>query len=752
MVETIYDDARYAVRNLRRDPFLALAATLTLAVCIGASTTVFSVANSILIRALPYPASERIDWIGERTGSGQPGAVAAPDYFELRKQNRIFEDVAAFSPATVNWTGIERPEQLDTANVTPPFFGVMGTQPLLGRYLAAEEQGRQAPPVAVLSYEFWRNRMGGDPQILGKTIAIDRLPRTIIGVMPQGFDFPRGSQLWLPAKNLDEATESFPISPNKPIWIVLTIGRRKPGVTPLEAVTEMKRLTLMIGALYPEEFRKNGFRQELTFVASPLQEHLAAQLRPAIMILTGAVALVLLIACANIANLLLARAGSRYRELAVRLALGSGRGRIIRQMLTESLVLSIPGGAAGIALAWLAVEVLNDTKPAILVRYPAISMDWHVLAFTFAVMVATSLLFGSFPALSAAGIHIQHALKSASITHSSGRGAARVRKILVVTEIGVSLILAIGAGLLARSFLHLVHTELGFRSDHLLSFRVNPVGFSFDRNYGPFYSDVLDRLQQLPMVRSAALADDIPLAQRELSATGFVRVIGRPMIALQDRPRISNNHVSPQFFETLGISLKAGRIFDAHDFIGAPAGPRPDLPLREVVVVNEAFVHRMFPNEDPLGRQLAFGPDELNLRWTIVGVVGDIRSEALGAEPSSMIYHCACGGPLYRAGLVVRTSVDPASIVRVVEQEVRAVDRDQPISDVKTMDQRRDAALAPERFQLMLLGELCSYRDSSGRGRGLWHHVVSSDAPHSRDRHSHGDGSAARRRPAHGNG
>ena len=211
------------------------------------------------------------------------------------------------------------------------------------------------------------------------------------------------------------------------------------------------------------------------------------------------------------------------------------------------------------------------------------------------------------------------------------------------------------------------------------------------------------------MVRSASLVDYIPLAQTELSATGFVRVIGRPIMALQDRPRIDNNHVSPQFFQTLGISLKAGRIFDAHDFIGVPAGPRPDLPLREVVVVNEAFVHRMFPNEDPLGRQLVFGPDELNLIWTIVGVVSDIRSGALGAEPPSMIYHCACGGiPLYRAGFLVRTSVDPASIVRVVEQEVRAVDRDQPISDVKTMDQRRDAALAPERFQLMLLGSFAA--------------------------------------------
>jgi hypothetical protein len=268
--------------------------------------------------------------------------------------------------------------------------------------------------------------------------------------------------------------------------------------------------------------------------------------------------------------------------------------------------------------------------------------------------------------------------------------------------------LLIGAGLLARSFLHLAHTELGFASDHLLSFRVNPVGFSIDHNYGPFYSQILDRLQQLPMVRSAALADDIPLAGSELSAVGVVRVIGRPMIALKDRPRISNNNVSPQFFRTLGIPLKAGRIFDAHDFIGVPAGPRPGLLKREAVVVNEAFVHRIFPNEDPLGRQLGFGPDELNIRWTIVGVVSDIRSGALGVEPSSMIYRCTCGIPLYRAGFLVRTYVDPASIVRAVEQEVRAVDRDQPISDVKTMDQRLDAALAPERFQLMLLGSFAA--------------------------------------------
>jgi ABC-type antimicrobial peptide transport system permease subunit len=263
---------------------------------------------------------------------------------------------------------VERPEQLDAATASPSFFRVMGTRPLLGRVLAPEEEGPKAPPVAVLSYAFWRNRLASDPNILGKTIALDRLPRTIIGVMPQGFDFPRGSQLWLPSLALDKATQAFPLSPTRGIFIVSILARRKPEVTPLEAATELNRLTFAIRALYPKEFRKRGFRSDLVIAAAPLQEHLTGQVRPALLILTGTVGLVLLIACVNLANLLLARAGSRQRELAVRLALGSGRGRIIRQMLTESLVLAVPGGLAGIGLAWLAVRVLDTTKPAILVR------------------------------------------------------------------------------------------------------------------------------------------------------------------------------------------------------------------------------------------------------------------------------------------------------------------------------------------------------------------------------------------------
>jgi predicted permease len=704
MIDSFWEDARYAARNLRRDPFLALAATLTLAVCIGANTTVFSVANSILIRPLPYPNSDRIDWISERSGPAQQDLGAAPDYFALREQNRIFEDVAAYEPFTANWTGVERPEQLDANSVSPSFFHVMGSEAMLGRYLTPEEAGPKAPPVAVLSYAFWRNRLGSDPHILGKTIALDRLPRTIVGVMPQGFDFPRGSQLWVPT-TLARATDGFPVSPTRGIFIVFMVARRKPGVTPGQAATEMNRLTFAIRAFYPKEFRKNAFRNDLVIGATPLQEHLTGQVRPALLMLVGAVGLVLLIACANIANLLLARASSRYRELAVRLALGSGRGRIVRQMFTESLVLAVPGGLAGIGLSGLSVRVLDATKPALLVRYPAISLDWRVLTFTIALTLATSLLFGAIPALSAAGINIQEALKSAGLTHSATRGAARLRKTLVVAEIGVSLVLLIGAGLLARSFLHLAHTELGFRSDHLLSFRVIAIG-PMDRNYGPFYAELLDRLQHLPMARSATLAMDIPLTDDNASQGGRIRVVGRPLVAFADRPIINNTIVSPEFFRTLGIPVQSGRIFDAHDFVRTPGPANHGFLRSEPVVVNEAFVRRIFPNEDPLGRRIGYGPDNFDATWTILGVVGNIRGAALGGDPPSMVYRCTCAGiPVDRwTGFLVRTAGEPGAAIRAVEQQVRAVDPDQPIFDVKTMDQRRDAVLAPERFQVMLLG------------------------------------------------
>ena len=698
MIESFWEDSRYAVRSLRRDPVLALAATLILTICIGANTTVFSIANSILIRPLPYPGSERIDWISERSGPAHQDIGAAPDYYRLREWNRVFEEVAVFDTITEDRTGIDRPQQLDGAIVSASFFRVMGTQPMLGRYLRPEEEGPKAPAVAVVSYAFWRNQLGADRHILGTTIGLNRQAFTIIGVMPQGFDFPRGTQLWVPG-DFGPST----ISANAPILVVSILARRRPGVTPRQVETEMDRLTSAVRSEYSQQFQKTGFRTDLVIDAIPLQEHLTGQLRPALLVLTAAAAVVLLIASVNLANLLLTRAGNRRRELAVRLALGSHRGRIVRQMLTEGLVLAVPGGVAGIFVAWMAVRALDTIKPAILVRYPAISLDLRVLAFTVVLTLLTTTAFSIMPALSAAEMRVQEALKSVSLTHSASRRAAGLRKALVVVELSLSLVLMIAAGLLARSFIKLAHTELGFRSDHLLTFRVTPID-PFNPNNGPFYAQVLEHLKQLPMARSATLLADVPLSDEDFYSSGRIRVVGRPLAPFVERPIIHNTMISPEFFRTLEIPLKSGRIFDAHDFAN-PAETYHGLAAVEPVVVNEAFVRQIPPGEDPLGRRLAFGPDERHITWTIIGVAGNIRGAALGADPPSMVYRCTCvGGSVFRAAFMVRTAGDPKAAIRAVEEQVRQVDRDQPISDVKTMDERRDSALGPERFQLILIG------------------------------------------------
>jgi predicted permease len=698
---SFFRNVAYAVRNLERDPLLVISATLTLAVCIGANTTVFSIGSSVLVRPLPYPGSERIDWISERSGPGHEDIGALPDYYRLREGSRVFEEVAAFSPINVNWTGVERPEQLDAAQVSASFFRVMSMRPGMGRYLAVEEEGTNAPSVVVLSYDFWRSRLGSDLHVIGKTMALDRLPRTIIGVMPQGFDFPRDTQVWMPLP-LDESSQRA-INPNRPIFTVSIVARRKAGVSAKQVESELNRLSYLIRDEY--KVFPTRFRWDLVIAASPLQQHLTGQLRPALLALSGAAGLVLLIACVNLANLLLARAGSRKRELAIRLALGASRGRIMRQMLTESFVLAVPGGIAGVGISWLAVYLLNSAKPAILARYPPISINLPVLAFTLGMTLAAGMLFGMAPAVSAAGLKIQEALKSAGMTHSGGLGAARLRKTLVVAELGVSLVLLIGAGLLARTFLKLAHTNLGFRSDHLLTFRVSPIGPFGD--YSKFYNSVLDRLQDLPMARAAALLLDIPLGDEDFYLSGRIRVLGRPVTPFVERPIINNTVVSPGFFHALEIPLRSGRIFDLHDF-AQPAGTfvtNYGMISAAPVVVNEAFVRRIFPGENPLGQRVVFGPDRNSVTWTIVGVVGDVRGGALGADPPAMVYRCACeGSSLFRAGFVVRTAGEPKAAIPALEEQVRAVDRDQPIFDVKTMDERRSAALAPERFQLAVIG------------------------------------------------
>jgi putative ABC transport system permease protein len=436
----------------------------------------------------------------------------------------------------------------------------------------------------------------------------------------------------------------------------------------------------------------------MRILATPLQRRLTGDVRPALLVLSGAVGLVLLIACANLANLLLARAASREREIAVRMALGARRSRIVQQVLTESLMLALPGGIAGIAIAFLSVAALNTWKPLVLDRYPAISIDLRTLAFTFVLTLATGLVFGMSPALGSARVRIQESLRAAGLAQSGNRGATRMRQLLVVVELGVSLILLIGAGLLARSFVKLARTDLGFPADTLLTMRVNLTGsrYTTSASQTAYHDAIMERARQLPMVRLGAVSTDMPLgADRPYSSIAF-QVAGRPPVPIAQKPSSDLTLVSRDFFRTIGIPLRAGRLFDSRDSTQSP----------DVIVVNDAFVRRVFPGENPVGRRILTSRDD-STPWTVIGVVGDVRGWELGAEPPPLAYRCICQSTspyLSRMGLFFRTTGDPRAAIRAIEEQIYAVDRSQPVFDVRTMDERLSDSLAPQRFYLLLIG------------------------------------------------
>jgi putative ABC transport system permease protein len=683
---------------VRRDPVLLITATLTLAVAIGANTTVFSLVDSILLRPLPFPEASRIYWISERSGRLPAEGGRGPDYYSLREKKHLFAEVGAFQTFTVNWAGIDQPEQLDSALASPSFFTVLGTRPRIGRTFEEAEQGSKAPPVVVLSYALWRNRFHLDPNILSRTLAIDGASYQVIGVMPQGFDYPKGTQLWRPL-TIDESSQ-LPRSPMRPMMLVNIIMRSKAGLSDRQVQAAMPEVTRSIRAEYPKEIEASGFLDNMTIFAEPLQRRITGDLRPALYALTGAVLLVLLIACANLANLLLARAASRRRELAVRMALGAEKGTILRQLLSESCLLALPGGAAGVLLAFGAVALLNATKPLVLVNYPDIVLDLRTLFFTFSLTMLTGALFGLAPALGATGIELQEALKAGGYGQSAGRRTRRTRHALVVAELAVSLILLIGAGLLARSFLNLAHVNVGFPAKNLLTLRVNLTGpqYASGQSQQRYHREVLERVSQLPGVTAAAFVTDLPLTDDHPFQGMAFEIAGRAPLPPSQRPMTDVAIVSRDYFRTLGVPLRSGRGFDMSDKADSP----------DTIVVNQAFARAVFPGEDPLGRQILQGRQGRRSGWTVVGVVGDVRSRNLGVEPGPLAYRCLCqqenNSFLSMMRMLVRTTGDPRAIARTVEQQLYAVDRAEPIYDVKTMEQRISAALGPERFHLLLIG------------------------------------------------
>lgn len=695
-IDNFRQDFRYAARGLRRDLGFALVALFTLAICIGANTTVFSVVNAVMLRPLPYPSAERLYWLGEQMGKNRAEAGMGADYYSLREQNRVFSDVAAYSPRTFNLTDVEKPEQLDAAMVSPSFFKVLASPPLLGRTLAESEQGADAPDVVILSYSFWRSHLASDPRAVGKEISLDGLPYTVIGVMPQGFDYPKGVQLWKPL-SMDERNER-PRRVDRPMHIVSMIAPLKPNISDRQLSTELSRLTASIYREYPKEFASAGFLQGLRITATPLQRQMVGDLRPALLILSGAVALVLLIACANLASLLLTRSTTRSREFAMRMALGSGTARIVRQVLTESLVLALPGGAIGLIVGSLSVAVLNLWKPLVLQSYPPLVLDVNTLAFSVGLTFITALVFGMAPAFAVGRIRIQEALKSAGSMHTGSRTATRVRHLLVVVELGIALMLLIGAGLLGRSFLKLARTDLGFPTDRLLTLRFNLTGGRYAKSpqQMQFYDDVRERVERLPQVKEAAFSSDLPLSGEDRFYSGAqFEVAGRPL-PMGQRPQAGITVVGREYFSTLRIPLRAGRLFNLEDTERSS----------EDIVVNEAFAEKIFPGEDALDHRIVMGPND-PVNWKIAGIVGNVQGGQLGASPLPLIYRCLCqgGGPeLSRTSLIVRAAGDPQNAIRAVVGQIHSVDRDEPVFDIKTMDKRLADSLAPRRFQLLLIG------------------------------------------------
>ncbi|HEY0380182.1 MAG TPA: ABC transporter permease [Pyrinomonadaceae bacterium] len=684
---TLAQDLRYAVRMLVKRPGFTAVAVLTLALGIGANTAIFSVVNAVLLRPLPFTEPDRLvyaEGADLRDGS-KGGAISPPDFLDYREQNHVFERLAAFMPQSFTVTGDgSASERVNSALVSHGFFETLGVTPLPGgrAFLPEEEQdGRNT--VAVLSYGLWQRRYGGDPKIVGKTITVNGQTATIVGVMPQGFEYPREAQLWspIPFKGPETSQRRY--------HFLRAVGRLKPGVTLEQAQADINSIARRLEQQYPES--NTNFSIGLTL----LTEWTVGEMRPSLLVLLAAVGFVLLIACANVANLSLARGASRAREVAIRSALGASRGRVVRQLLTESVVTALLGGALGLLLAMWGVDLLVSLSPENLPRVKEVTTDWRVLGFTLLVSILTGILFGLFPALATSKTNLTETLKEGGRT-GIGAGRQRLRGLLVVAEVALSLVLLVGAGLLIKSFLRLSNVDVGFKPTNVLSMQLSlaQVSYPEPRQRAAFYDQLVSRVESLPGVQAAGTVSELPLSGQENDT--FFNIEGKPAAAFGSTENDANiRGISPAYFQALGVPLIKGRFFDGHDNLDAP----------KVAVVNESFARRYLPGEDPLGKRLIidFGPEPFKAE--IVGIVGSVRHSSLAqAEPSAEMYVSALQAPPYGTNLVVRAAGDPVQLTAAIRSEVQALDKDLPVYNVKTMEQHVSESAAQPRFRTLLLG------------------------------------------------
>ncbi|HYL05573.1 MAG TPA: ABC transporter permease [Thermoanaerobaculia bacterium] len=684
-LDTLALDLRYGVRMLVRSPGFTAVALLALALGIGANTAIFSVVDGVLLRALPYPDAGRLMLVSRHfSGSNFPfGNLCLADYVDWRAANRAFEAPAVFQRRRFDLTGTSAPEQVGGAAVSAGFFSALRVRPLLGRVFRAGEDGPARERLAVVSESLWRRRFGGSPGVVGQAVDLDGNRATVVGVLPSSFHFPRpDSEVWT---NLVFAPPT-----RRGPFFYRGLARLKPGVTPAQAQAELAAIARRIEL-------GDRWTARLSFPMQPLREAIVGDARPALLVLLGAVSLVLLIAAVNVANLLLARATARDREMAVRLGLGAGRARLLRQLLTESALLALAGGAAGVAVAAAGIALLRAWNPGNLPRIEEVHLDARVLGFTLVISLAAGVLFGLAPALHSSRTDLAAALKAGGRGSSASAGRRRARAVLVVAEIALSLLLLAGASLLLRSFVRLQRVETGMLAPpaRVLSVQISPSAAKYrdDKTSIAFYQQLLERVRRLPGVEAAAVADSLP-PDREGNADTYV-IAGRPLGPGELNPVTSAPTVDADYFRTLGIPLLAGRCFDRRDRQGSPP----------VAIISEGMARRDFAGRDPIGQRLKASGPELNDSpyLEIVGVVGNTKYLGLASPLDAAYYQAAAQNGGQKQFLVLRSAVPAAGLAPLVRREVQAIDRDVVAGGAATMEQALAESVAPPRFRTLLL-------------------------------------------------
>jgi predicted permease len=697
-MQNFRDDLTFALRMLRKHPGFTLVAVLSLALGIGANSAIFSVTNALLWRPLPYPEAERLVILWSRS----PGLNVAQDWFspgqywDVKTQNRVFETTAIAIGASFNLTGQSGPEHVDGARVSSSFFTLFGPQAQLGRVLLPEEDEPGKPATVILSHGFWQRRFGGDPHVIGRTLTLSGNNFTIVGVMPPSFSLNKEV---LPAVNGIEQADlllPFPMSEstrtNRGNEDFNIFAKLKPGLSFAEAQAEMDLIARRMKQQFPENYPPNG---GLTISVVSLLEQVVGDIGQALPVLLGAVAFVLLIACANVANLLLARAAVRQKEIAIRAAVGANRSRIVRQLLTESVLLALLGGFLGLSLALLAIKSLALFGPENIPRLTEVGIDGRVLLFTGFISLFTGVLFGLAPAWRAAQVDLHETLKDGGRSTGAGAGHSqqRLRKLLVVAEVALALVLLSGAGLLVRSYQRILTAHPGYDPHNVLALRLSlpAAKYNTPESIVTFFQRTLDRLRAVPGVEAAGTTYSLPmstvaLAWEPITIEGYVPKSAQDLI-------ISNVRiVSPDYFRTLGIPLVQGRLFDARDRKGEP----------ETAIVDEALAERYWPGESPLGKRLQRGKSGT---WrTVIGVIRDAKQFSMEKEPPISVYYPAEQVIARNMYLVLRTTPDPQQLASTLVKEIQTVDPEMPVFDVSSMEERLSAALARRRFSMFLLG------------------------------------------------